>query len=77
MVRNEIAKKFEPEQRNLREYVSLVRDAGGQHVVKGRDAVGGYEQQASAPRRYTSRTFPLGMEFEVGKVSTQKNGVEK
>ena len=40
-----IAQQVEPEQRNLREDLALAGNARAQHVIEGRDAVGGHQQQ--------------------------------
>ena len=37
--------EIEPEQGELGEHASLLRDAGGQHIVERGDAIGGDEQQ--------------------------------
>ena len=38
----------EPERRELREHLALVRNARAEHVVERRDPIGGDEQQAVA-----------------------------
>ena len=49
MVRRRSARSaVEPERRNLREHLALVGDAGAEHVVERRDAIGGDDQQAVA-----------------------------
>src|SRR3954462_7513600 len=40
MMRNNIAHPFEPEPGQLRQHFPFVRDAGAQHEVKCRDAIG-------------------------------------
>ena len=48
MVRHHIRQLVEPEGRQLREDLALVGDAGAQHVVERRDAIGGDQQQRVA-----------------------------
>jgi hypothetical protein len=46
VVRYEIAHALEPEPRQLRQHLALVGDAGPEHIVEGRDAIGRDNQQA-------------------------------
>ena len=48
MVRDEIANQAEPERRELREHLALVRDARAEDVVEGGDAIGRDDQQLVA-----------------------------
>jgi hypothetical protein len=48
VVRHDIGQLVEPEGRQLRENLALVRNAGAQHVVERRDAIGGDQQQRIA-----------------------------
>ena len=73
----EVAKQIEPEKRNLRQHPALVRDAGGEDVVEGGDAVGGYEQQTLAVQYVHIAHLAAGVEFEFREVCLQKHRVEK
>ena len=48
VVGHDVGQLFEPEQRNLGEDLSLVRNGRGQHDVEGRETVGGDNQQLVA-----------------------------
>jgi hypothetical protein len=48
MVGNDARGVLEPERRQLREDLALVGDPRAEHVIEGRDPVGGDEQQAIA-----------------------------
>ena len=50
MVRDDVAGAAEPERRQLVEHAALVGDAGAQHVVERRDAIGRDEDQVVAGR---------------------------
>ena len=45
MVGHHIREQIEPEERKLGQNPALARNSRGQHVVEGRDAVGGHHQQ--------------------------------
>ena len=45
MVRHEIGDAIEPERRQLRQHAALVGNAGAEHVVERRDAIGRDDQQ--------------------------------
>ena len=77
MVGHKVAQKIKPEKRNLRQHPALVRDAGGQHVIKRGDAVGGHEQQPVFIQMVDVAHFAAGMQFQFGEVGLQQNGVEK
>ena len=47
-MRHEIAHALEPEPGQLRQHLSLVRDAGAEDVVERGDAIGGDDQQLVA-----------------------------
>mgnify|MGYP003577241374 CR=1 FL=1 len=48
MIRHDVAGASEPEGRQLIEHAALVGDARPEHVVKGRDAIGGDQDQRVA-----------------------------
>ena len=68
MVGNDVGKEVEPEQRNLAQDAALVRNAGGQHIIEGGNAVGGDEQQALVIELVNVADLSAGMKLEVGKV---------
>ena len=67
MVGHNVAQELEPEERNLGQHAPLMRDAGGQHIVEGRDAVGGHEEQTIRVEVVHIADFSAGMQFEFGK----------
>ena len=68
VVGNDVGKEVEPEQRNLAEDAAFVRNASGQHVVEGGNAVGRHKQQALAVELVHVADFPAGVEVEFRKV---------
>ena len=46
MIGDGTLKKLKPEKRKLSEHLPFVRNAGGEDVVKRRDAIGGDEEKA-------------------------------
>ena len=77
MVGHQVAKKFKPEKRKLGQHPPLVRDAGGQYIVKGGNAVGGDKQQPVFVQMVNVAHLAAGVQFEFGEVGLQQNGVEK
>src|SRR5580658_8270947 len=77
MVRNDVRKKVKPEQRNLRQHPPLMRDAGRQHVVESRNAVGRDEQQALIIQLINIAYLAAGMKFKVREIGLQHHGIEK
>ena len=73
MVGNDVFQEIEPEQRELGQHPALLRDAGGQHVVERRDAIGGHEQQVIVVDLVKVANLAAGVQLEVGKVGLQKN----
>ncbi len=69
VVGDDLGEVVEPEQRNLVEHPSLVRDAGGQNVVEGRDAVGGDEKQLLITDGVNITHLATGVKLKIGKVS--------
>ena len=69
VVGNDVGEVVEPEQGNLAEHASLVRDAGGQDVVEGRDAVGGDEKQLLVADVVDVTHFAAGVKVEIREVS--------
>ena len=61
-VATDVAQEIEPEQRKLREYLALIRNAGGQYVVEGGDPVGGDEEQV-VPDAIDIADFAFGIQF--------------
>jgi len=43
MVGHEVMQETEPEERNLGEYMPLMGNATGEHIIERRDAVDGHE----------------------------------
>ena len=72
---DDVLEKLKPEQRQLRQYASLFRDAGGQHVIESRDAVGGHEQQVIGIDLVDVADFSAGVEFKFGDIGLEKNVV--
>ena len=67
---------FSKSNQNSESWVStwpLLRNAGGQNVVEGRDTVGGHEQQMVGIDPVDVTHFPAGVEFQVGKIGSQNN----
>src|SRR5882757_3732690 len=77
MVRREVLQKVEPEQRDLSQHPALMRDAGGQNIVEGRDAVRRDEQQMVAIEIVDVANLAAGVQFQFGVVGLQKDGVEE
>ena len=77
VVRNQVTKQIEPEKRNLCKHPALVRDAGGQDVIEGGDAVGGDEQQALPVQDVHVAHFAAGVKFKFREVCLQEHRVEK
>ncbi len=73
MVGHDVLQEIEPEQRELGQHASLLRDAGGQHVIERRDAVGGDKQQVVVADLVQVADLAAGEELEVGKIGLQKN----
>ena len=48
MIADDRARPFEPERRNLCKNFTLVRNARAKHVVEGRDAIAGDDQETIA-----------------------------
>jgi hypothetical protein len=48
VIGHDVAEQLEPEERELSEDFAFARDAGGEHVIEGGDAVRGDEQQRFA-----------------------------
>ena len=68
MVGHDIGEVIEPEHRNLVQYASLMRDAGGQNVVEGRNAVGRDEKQLLVANAVHVSHLAAGVKLEVGEV---------
>ncbi len=69
MIGNDVLQEVEPEQRELRQHASLLRDAGGQHVIERRDPIGRDEQQVIVIDLVNVANFPAGVQLQVGKIS--------
>jgi hypothetical protein len=54
-----------------------VRDAGGQDVIEGGNAVGRDEQQLFAIHPVHVSDFTAGVKLEIREISSQKDGIEK
>ena len=65
--------EVEPEERELGEHASLLRDAGGQHIVEGGDPIGGDEEQVIVIDKIKVADFPAGVKLQVGKISMEEN----
>ena len=68
MIGDDVGEEVEPEQGDLGQDASLVRDAGGENVVEGGDAVGGDEQQMVVVEGVDVADFAAGVQLEVGEV---------
>jgi len=77
MIGDDVRKEVKPEQGNLGEHPPFMRDAGRQDVVKGRNAVGGYEKKVLIIKVVNVAYLAAGVKFEVGEVSLEKDGIEK
>src|SRR5580692_6133669 len=77
MVRNDVRKKVKPEQRNLSQHPPFLRDAGRQHVVECRDAVGSNEQQALIIQLIDIAHLAAGVKFKVREIGLQHYGIKK
>ena len=69
VVGDDVGEEIEPEQGNLAEDASFVRDAGGQDVVEGGDAVGGDEKQLLVADGVDVADLAAGVKVEIGEVS--------
>ena len=83
MVRDDRLRPLEPERRQLREHLALVGNARAEHVVEGRDAVGGDEQQRVAKVEdvadlaVTLRGESVQTRFEEGSSERQRDVPER
>jgi hypothetical protein len=77
MMRHQVLEEIKPEQGNLGQNATLLRNAGSQHVIEGRNPVGSYEQQAIIIQTVNVTDFAAGMKFEFREVGLQENGIEK
>ena len=75
MVGDDVLQEVEPEQRKLRQHSSLLRDAGGEHVIERRDPVSCDEEQVIVVDAVNVANFPAGVKLQVGKVGIQENVV--
>jgi len=71
MIRHNILKEVEPEQRKLCQNPALQRNSGRKHVVEGREAVGGYEQEMIFAGDIHISNFATGIKFQVAEVGTE------
>ena len=69
MIRDEVGEVVEPKQGNLAQHASLMGDAGSQDIVKGRNTVGGDEQQLLVANAVHVPHLAAGVEVKVGEVS--------
>jgi hypothetical protein len=76
MVGNNVLKEVEPEQRDLREDPTFVRNAGRKNVVEGRNAVGGYKQEVIVIEIVYISDLAAGVKFKFGIVSLKKYGIQ-
>src|SRR5271169_2031086 len=72
MVGNNVLEKIKPEQGKLGQDASLLGDPGGQHVVKGRDAVSGDKQEVIRINLVDVADFAAGVKLKVGNVGMEK-----
>src|SRR5208282_4411739 len=68
MVGDDVRQEVEPEQRYLAQHTSLMRDAGGEHVIEGGNAVRGDEEQPVSVELVNVAYLTAGVKLEVGKV---------
>ncbi len=71
MVRHEIAHALEPERRQLRQDLALVRDARSEDVVEGRDAIGRDDEQVAADLVYIAN-FATPVQRQAGQGSFEE-----
>ena len=72
VVGDDVLQEIEPEQGELGQHAALLRDAGGQHIVEGGDAVGGDEEQMIVTDQIKVADFPAGEKLQAGKISMQE-----
>ena len=77
MIRNNVGEEVEPEERDLVEDSSFVRDAGGQDVIEGGNAVAGDEKQMLVVDVVHVANLAAGVKFEVREVGVKKDGIEE
>src|SRR5271163_1050629 len=77
MVRNNVRKKVKPEQGDLSQHPTLVRDAGREHVVESRYAIGSDKQQALIIQLINIAYLAAGVKFKVREIGLQHHGIEK
>ena len=68
MVRNDVGEVIEPEQGDLAQDVSLVRDSRGQNVIEGGNAVGGNEEQLLVAYAVDVPHLAAGMKVKIAEV---------
>ena len=68
VVGNNVRKKVEPEQRDLAQHASLMRNAGAKHIIEGRNSVCGHEQQLFAVEFVDVANFSASVKLEVREV---------
>ena len=69
VVRNDVGEVVEPEQGNLAQHASLMRDAGGQNVVESGNTVGGHKKQLLVADAVDVAHLAAGVELEIREVS--------
>src|SRR5919109_304050 len=75
MVLRDGFQEIKPEQRELREHATFVGNAGGQHIIEGRDAVGGDEQQMLVVHAIDVSHLAAGVQLQFGKISLQQDRI--
>jgi hypothetical protein len=76
VIRHNTLQEIEPEKGDLGQHASLVRNAGCQHVIEGRDAVGCDKKQVVIIQAVNVTHLTAGMKFEFWEICCQKDGVE-
>ena len=69
VVGNDVLQEVEPEQGELGQHSTLLRNAGGQHIIECGDPIGRDEQQMIVVDPVNVANFPAGVQLQVRKVS--------
>src|ERR1700761_9353908 len=74
VVGHHVLQEIEPEQRELGEHASFVRDPGSEHVIEGGDAVGSDEQKMIAIDLVNVADLAARVELQFWDVGVQQYG---
>ena len=76
VIGNRSFQEVEPEQRKLGEHPSLLGNAGCQHIVERRNAIGGNEQQVIGIDVVDIADLAAGMKLKFRKIGLKKNAAD-